>query len=109
MDVWVAIKPDNAEKLKNVFIEFGMITDGITSELFLTPGNIVRMGMPPMRIEVLNEIDGVEFHVCYQKRKIVKIDDLKINLISLSDLRKNKKESNRYKDLDDLEHLPTEE
>jgi predicted nucleotidyltransferase len=83
-----------------------MISDVITADLFQEPGNIVRMGLPPMRIEVLNKIDGVDFITCYKNRKNVVIDDIPIRLISLNDLRINKKKSGRYKDLDDLENLP---
>ncbi|MDA3958297.1 nucleotidyltransferase [Oceanispirochaeta sp.] len=105
MDIFVAINQNNAKKLKDVFIEFGMISNDLSVDLFLEPGNIVRMGLPPMRIEILNEIDGVDFEACYSNRNIVRIDDIMINLISLPDLKENKRKSNRYKDLDDLEHL----
>jgi hypothetical protein len=106
IDVWVAISQENGDKLKKAFIDFGMISDVITADLFQEPGNIVRMGLPPMRIEVLNKIDGVDFITCYKNRKNVVIDDIPIRLISLNDLRINKKKSGRYKDLDDLENLP---
>jgi predicted nucleotidyltransferase len=106
IDIWIAINRNNAIKLKNVFSDFGMISNDITPDLFQTPGNIVRMGIPPMRIEILNEIDGVEFNKCYGNRKDIVIDDIPVKLISLSDLRSNKLKSGRYKDFDDLEHLP---
>ena len=106
IDIWIAINLKNAQKLKNVFSDFGMVSDEITSDLFQTPGNIVRMGIPPMRIEVLNKIDGAEFSKCYSNRKDIIIDGIPVKLISLSDLRSNKLKSGRYKDLDDLEHLP---
>jgi predicted nucleotidyltransferase len=105
MDIFVAINQNNAKKLKDVFIEFGMISNDLSVDLFLEPGNIVRMGLPPMRIEILNEIEGGDFEACYSNRNIVRIDDIMINLISLPDLKENKRKSNRYKDLDDLEHL----
>lgn len=108
LDVWVAIGNENAEKLTNVFKEFGMLSDELNIDLFTTPGNIVRMGMAPVRIEVLNEIDGVKFRECFSRRVSVEIDGIEVNLISLADLRTNKLASGRYKDLDDLEHLPEE-
>lgn len=63
------------------------------------------MGVPPLRIEVLTSIDGVEFSKCYENRQIITIDDEKVNFISLNDLKKNKKASGRHRDLDDFEHL----
>ncbi len=73
--------------------------------LFLEPGNIVRMGFPPMRIEILNQIDGVNFSHCYERRTMGEIDDLKIPIISIADLLENKKASGRPKDLADIDAL----
>jgi predicted nucleotidyltransferase len=106
MDVWVEISPDNATRLVEVFRRFGMDAPDLTADLFLQQGKIVRMGVPPMRIEVLTAIDGVAFRNCFARREAVNLDGLKVNMISLSDLRKNKLASGRHKDLDDLEHLP---
>lgn len=106
IDVWVAISTENAEKLVAVFNEFGMRTAKINTALFTNPGNIVRMGLAPVRIEVLNDIDGVNFPSCFSHRLPVEIDGVEVNLISLADLRANKLASGRHKDLDDLEHLP---
>lgn len=106
MDVWVAISDENASKLVKVFHLFGMLDTKVTPELFLQQGKIIRMGVPPMRIEVLTEIDGVSFAECYAAREVVTVDGLSVNLISLRHLRMNKRASGRHKDLDDLEHLP---
>ena len=108
IDVWVANRLDNAGKLTRVFTDFGMISEDITPELFLNPGNIVRMGVPPVRIEVLNEIDGVDFDECMVNSENGMIDGVPVKLISLPDLKRNKRASGRYKDLEDLEHLPGE-
>jgi len=106
IDIWIAIDIENTQKMKDVFIEFGMTSPEITPALFQEPGNIVRMGLPPMRIEVLNEIDGVIFRECFENKLDAVIDEVPVSLIALEDLKKNKKASARYKDLDDLEHLP---
>jgi predicted nucleotidyltransferase len=106
MDVWVAISPANAARLIEAFRHFGMDDPGLTADLFLHRGKIVRMGVPPMRIEVLTAIDGVAFSDCFARRETIALDGLRVNMISLADLRKNKLASGRHKDLDDLEHLP---
>ena len=106
MDVWVAISTKNATKLVDVFHRFGMQDVKLTPQLFLQRGKIIRMGVPPMRIEVLTEIDGVSFAECYAAREAVTLDGQMVNLISLRHLRTNKRASGRHKDLDDLEHLP---
>lgn len=106
MDVWVAVSPENASNLVDVFRRFGMHDASLTPEVFQQRGKIIRMGVAPMRIEVLTEIDGVEFEECYAAREVVKLDGQTVNLISLRHLRTNKRASGRHKDLDDLENLP---
>ena len=64
------------------------------------------MGVPPLRIELLTGVSGVEFKDCYKERQIVNISGVEVSLIGLADLKTNKAASGRYKDLNDLEHLP---
>ena len=106
MDIWIAIHPDNAERMVAVLHAFGFGTPNLAVNLFLQDHSIVRMGVPPMRIEVLTTISGVQFAACYAERIIAAIDGVDVNLISLQHLKTNKQASGRYKDLDDLEHLP---
>ncbi len=67
---------------------------------------MIRMGVPPLRLEVLKDIDGVDFSECYERRIVETLDDVEVSIISLQDLRKNKKASGRHKDITDLENLP---
>lgn len=105
MDVWVAVSPDNAARLVDVFRRFGMDDPDLQPGIFLQRGKIIRMGIPPMRIEILTEIDGVDFAECYAARVSAEIDGEKVNIISRQHLRRNKLAASRYKDLDDLENL----
>lgn len=86
--------------------DFGFAPPEMKPELFLEKGRIVRMGVPPVRIEIATSISGVRFDVCYDARQVVTLDGLRVNLISLAHLKANKKAAGRYKDLDDLENLP---
>ena len=106
MDIWISPQRENAEKLVAALNQFGFVFPEIKADLFLEEKNIVRMGVPPMRLEILNFIDGVEFAECYAERELIKIDETTVNLISLKNLKINKKASGRYKDLNDLENLP---
>lgn len=89
-----------------VLREFGFESPNLSAELFLRAGSIVRMGIPPMRIEVMTTISGVAFEECYAGRVTDSIDGVAVNLISPSHLKINKKARGRHKDLDDLENLP---
>jgi hypothetical protein len=106
MDVWIAVNPSNAERLVAVLEEFGFRSPELTTDLFLKEKRIVRMGVPPLKIEVTTGIDGVEFEECYAARILGSVDGTPVNLITLHHLKINKKASGRAKDLNDLEHLP---
>lgn len=105
MDIWVAIHPDNAQKLVSAMKAFGLDDPNLTPELFLQKPKIIRMGFPPMRLEITTSISGVEFDECYQTRIVDELDDIVVNLIDLENLKKNKKASGRPKDIADLEKL----
>ncbi len=105
MDIWVAIEPNNADRLVAVLREFGFDVPKLETSLFLNEDKVIRMGLPPLRIEVLTTISGVNFDECYSGRIIDNIDGVEVNIISLKHLKINKKASGRYKDLDDLEYL----
>ena len=106
MDLWVAIRQNNAEKLVAVLREFGLDCASIISRyLFLQENQIIRMGVPPMRIELLTTISGVDFDSCYSERIVDVIDSVEVHIINLKHLKQNKQASGRYKDLDDLQYL----
>lgn len=106
MDVWIAIHPQNAQRVVNTLKEFGFDHPELTPELFLQENKIIRMGHPPMRLEISTGISGVEFDECYAGRIVDELDGVEISIISLPDLKTNKKAAGRLKDLADLENLP---
>ena len=106
IDIWVAINQTNAGKVTEVIQEFfGFNVNGVSPETFLQENKVLRMGVPPFRIEVLTTIDGVDFETCYAERVKDLLDDIEVNIISLKHLKLNKKASGRLKDLTDLSNL----
>jgi hypothetical protein len=106
LDVWVNISPENAARIDRALREFGFAAAGLASGLFLDRNNVVRMGVPPIRIEILTSISGVEFEACYAEKEMIRIEEIVVPVISLARLRQNKSASGRAKDLADLESLP---
>jgi hypothetical protein len=84
---------------------FGFDDPALTPELFLQQPKIIRMGFPPMRLEITTSIYVVEFEECYQSLIVDKLDGVEVNLIDLEHQKKNKKASGRTKDIADLENL----
>jgi predicted nucleotidyltransferase len=106
LDIWVNVSSENAARIDRTLREFGFASAVLTPDLFLARNNIVRMGVPPIRIEILTSISGVEFEPCYAEREMIQIDEMQVPVISLARLRENKAASGRTKDLADLENLP---
>jgi hypothetical protein len=106
MDIWVAMHAANADRIVAVLKEFGFELPELSPELFLKEWQIIRLGTPPVRIEIATTISGVNFSDCYARRVVDVLDGAQVNLISLNDLKANKKASGRHQDLADLEKLP---
>lgn len=105
LDIFVGLSTENARRLTLAFRDFGFALPEVTPELFLNKGRIVRIGHEPMRLEILNDIDGVQFEECYAARNEVDLGELKAKVISLPHLLQNKKASGRPKDLADVDVL----
>jgi hypothetical protein len=105
LDLWIWPDKNNVEKLLKVLSDFGFSGFNYKKENFLNPDNIVQLGVPPNRIDLLTDLTGVDFDTCYSSRIEITVDDLKITLIDLEKLKKNKKAVGRHQYLADLENL----
>ena len=103
IDIWIAVNPANANRVASAFHDFGF--KSLTAELFSEPGKGLRLGNPPLRVEILTSISGVVFEECYSRVEQVEIDGIQVSLIGLADLRRNKIAAGRFKDLEDVEQL----
>ena len=105
IDIWVDQSSDNTDHLLSALKQFGFASLGLNAEDFLEPDQVIQLGNPPNRIDLLTSLTGVSFEECYAKRITLDIDGLDINFIDLEDLKVNKKATGRYQDLADLENL----
>jgi hypothetical protein len=71
-------------------------------------GNIISFGIAPVKIDIINEADGIDINNCYSKREIIIVEDVEIPLISKEDLIANKKSTGRLSDMADVEKLEYE-
>lgn len=105
LDIWIALAPANADRVVKTLSDFGFDVAELSTDLFLKD-QIVRMGIEPVRIEVMTSISGVKFDECYRERLETTLDGVPVSLINLHHLKISKKASGRLKDLADLENLP---
>jgi Domain of unknown function (DUF1814). len=105
IDLAVASHAENARNIVAALTEFGFGSSGISVELFTRDRNVVRMGVPPVRIEILNYLEGPGFDAAYERRKTVEVENISINVIGLDDLYANKSAVGRPQDLVDVDKL----
>jgi predicted nucleotidyltransferase len=103
LDIWINISEANAQKMLKVMNAFGMASLGFEKDDFLEPGYISQIGYPPLRIDILNNIDGVGFTEAYENKKKFVEGDLEISYIGLQDLLANKIASGRKTDIADVQ------
>ncbi|MEA5620712.1 DUF6036 family nucleotidyltransferase [Cronbergia sp. UHCC 0137] len=105
IDIWIEMSQENAEKMIKALVGFGFGSLGLTAEDFQCADQIIQLGYPPNRIDLITTPDGIDFKTCYQARIEIKIDDIFVNFIDLENLKLNKQASGRLQDLADLENL----
>jgi hypothetical protein len=105
LDIWLNPTPENAKSIVKTVNEFGFSSFNLTESDFTKPGNVIQLGYPPLRIDLLTELDGVSFNECFINRKEVEMENLIVNFIGYEDLLKNKRESGRLRDMADIENL----
>ncbi|MBN1511553.1 MAG: hypothetical protein JXB13_06020 [Phycisphaerae bacterium] len=106
LDVWIAVSAENTQRLLAALKDFGFDESTQTIAHALTqPGKVLRMGVPPLRIEVQTAASGVVFDECYARRINTVLDGIPVPIIHADDLKANKRAAGRPKDLDDLDHL----
>jgi len=105
IDIWVDMTAENASNIIKALDQFGFGSLDVNESDFTVPDQMLHLGHPPRRIDILTTIPGVEFSECYPARTVVDIEGVSVNFIDLDNLKKNKKATGRHQDLADLENL----
>ena len=105
LDIFIERSDENAGLMMRVLNEFGLKSLEISKNDFIAEGRIIQLGISPVRIDIMNIIDGVSFSEALNRIEKVKFGDSIANFISKADLIKNKLSTNRLKDKADAEEL----
>jgi len=105
IDIWLLPETKNIRNLLQALEDFGFASLELKIDDFLDPDQIIQLGYPPNRIDLLTDLKGVDFKTCYDNKIEAAIEGIKINFIDLENLKKNKKATGRHQDLADLEKL----
>jgi hypothetical protein len=105
LDVWVRPDPGNAQKVLAALASFGAPLGDLSARDLETPGAVFQIGVPPLRIDILTSIDGVDFTDAWPERVQVDLGGLAVPVISKRHLIANKRATGRLQDLADVERL----
>ena len=105
LDILIEPSEENAHRVYDVLKEFGFGSLNLSRKDLSQKGNILQLGYEPVRIDILTEIEGLEFEQIWRNRAEGKYGSEKVNFISLDDLIKTKKLSDRLSDKLDVELL----
>ena len=107
LDVWVDPAPDNAERVWQAVLEFGAPVAALplSKRDLEIPGQVVQMGVPPQRIDILTGVTGVDFETAWAEKVVHRVDTLDLPFIGREALLRNKRATGRAKDLADVEIL----
>ena len=107
LDVWIAADAENAGRVWNALVRFGapVAALGFTREDLTRGDQVLQIGLPPRRIDLLTSISGVDFEHAFPGRVERSVGPLAVPFIGRDDLIRNKKAAGRAKDLADLDAL----
>lgn len=105
LDVWIELSGENAGRILEALDEFGFGTLGLKASDFVEEEQIIQLGYPPNRIDILTTLKGLQFEDCYNSRVEVEIQGVHMDFIDIENLKKNKRTTGRPQDLADAENL----
>ena len=107
LDVWIDTRGDNPSRVLATLARFGapIETLGLSQSALTRPDQVVQIGLPPRRIDLLTALSGLEFEQAWPGRAVHRVGALDVPFIGRQDLIRNKRATGRTKDLADLEAL----
>jgi hypothetical protein len=108
LDIWVEPTSQNYEKLMQAFRRFGLPSHVISETDFLDTkaADVFTFGRPPVALDLLTSVKGLDFKSAYAQAETLKSDKGDVKFLHLNHLKEAKRCAGRHKDLNDLENLP---
>ncbi len=104
IDLWVNKSEKNAKKICDALEEFG-VPFSVEPDDFMAKDSVLQIGIAPYRIDILTDIDGVDFESAWKNKVDGVILGVQTSIVSLKDLMLNKSSTNRPKDKLDMVQL----
>jgi hypothetical protein len=106
-DLDIFVKPDavNAQRILTALEAFGFASVGLTPNDFERPDQVIQLGVPPVRIDLITSITGVSWDEAWAGRVAGRYGDMPVSFIGREQFITNKRATGRTKDVADLEVL----
>ena len=108
LDIFVQPDSTNARRILSALDDFGFGSIGLSASDFETPDNVVQLGVPPVRIDLITSLTGVSWEEAFSGRVRGKYGDVSVYYLGREHFIANKKAIGRKKDLADLDALGEE-
>ena len=105
IDILILPTSENSQKVMLVLKEFGFGEIGLSAEDFQTIDKVVQLGVPPVRVDILTSITGVDSEKAFSTSVPAEYGDVPVRYINREQFIRNKRMSGRKKDLSDIEAL----
>ncbi len=105
LDVWIEPTAENAARVHAALEAFGAPLHDLTRDDLAQPGTVFQIGLPPLRIDILTRITGVDFAPAWERRTQADFEGVRVPVIGREDFLANKRALGRTKDLADAERL----
>ena len=105
LDILVEPSSQNARKILDALNDFGFGSLELSEQDFMEPGQIIQLGYEPVRIDIINSIEGMDFEEIWNNRCTGEFGRERVFFIGLNEFIKSKRISNRIQDQADLEAL----
>ena len=103
----VLVKPDseNAQRILAALETFGFASLGLTAGDFSHPDQVVQLGVPPVRIDLITSLTGTSWDEAFAGSTAGPYGEVPGHYIGREQFIANKRATGRQKDLADLEML----
>ncbi|HNY77260.1 MAG: hypothetical protein RBS72_02640 [Sedimentisphaerales bacterium] len=105
IDLFIRPTRENAEGILASLGELGFESLTVSADDFTRLGNVIQLGVPPTRVDLITSLTGVSWHKADADKVPGRYGDIPVHFISRDDLIANKKATGRLKDAADLEAL----
>lgn len=105
LDIWINPQLGNAHRVWKALVEFGAPLRDLHPQSFSKKGLVYQIGVEPVRVDIMMDVPGLEFEAAWKKKAISSFEGIKVNIIGIDELIKNKKMASRKQDKLDLEIL----